>query len=133
VTDDQTKYGRPIAYTKEIADRIFGRLYREGIRSVWADPDMPDKATFYRWLREHKEFRKVYAFAYTSRAEELCDDIYEILFDEPGEPVDLVRGGQIVRTSASAHALALSRIRIDVRKWVITRLKSYAQLLERKE
>lgn len=130
---DQTKCGRPTAYTKEIGDIIFGRLYRRGIGSICADPDMPDKATVYRWLREHKEFRKVYAFACTCRADDLCDDIYEILFEEPGEPVEFVRGGQIVRTSASAHDLALSRIRIDVRKWVITRLKSYAQLLERKE
>jgi hypothetical protein len=133
VTDDQTKYGRPIAYTKEIADRIFGRLYREGIRSICADPDMPDKATLYRWLREHKEFRKLYAFACTCRADELCDDIYEILFEEPGAPVERVRRGQIVRTSPSAHDLALRRIRVDVRKWVITRLKSHAQLLEQKE
>jgi hypothetical protein len=133
MTDDQIKCGRPTVYTAEIGEKIFGRLYREGIRSVWADPDMPDKATVYRWLREHKEFRKVYAFACTCRADDLCDDIYEILFEEGGEQVELVRGGQIVRTNASAHDLALSRIRIDVRKWVITRLKSYAQLLEQKE
>jgi hypothetical protein len=129
----QTKCGRPTAYTAAIGDRIFSRLYREGIRSVWADPDMPDKATFYRWLREHKEFRKVYAFASTCRADDLCDDIYEILFEEQGEPVELVRSEQIVRTSASAHDLALSRIRIDVRKWVITELKSRAELLVQEE
>ena len=133
MTDDQTKCGRPIAYTKEIGEIIFDRLYREGIRSICADPDMPDKATFYRWLREHKEFRKVYALACTCRADELCDDIYEILFEEGGEPVELVRGGQIVRARASAHDLALSRIRIDVRKWVITELKRHAELLEQKE
>jgi hypothetical protein len=116
-----------------MGDIIFDRLDREGIRSICADPEMPDKATFYRWLREHKEFRKVYAFACTCRADDLCDEICEILFDEPGEPVEMVRGGQIVRTSTSAHDLALRRIRIDIRKWVITALKSQAEALEQKE
>jgi hypothetical protein len=94
---------------------------------------MPDKATFYRWLREHKEFRTMYAFACTWRTDELCDDIYEILFEEGGEQVELVRGGQIVRTNPSGHDLAVRRIRIDVRKWVITALKSHAEFLEQKE
>ena len=96
---DQTEGGRPDAYTKDIGDVIFDRLYREGIRSICAD-HMPDIATFYRWLREHKEFRKIYAFACTWRADELCDDIYEILCEEGGAPVERVRRGQVVRTSA---------------------------------
>jgi hypothetical protein len=124
---------RPVDYSAEIGAMIFDRLYDEGIRSICADPDMPDKATFYRWLREHKEFRKIYAFACTWRADDLCDDIYDILFEEPGETVELVRGGQIVTTSPSADDLALRRIRINVRKWVITALKSHAELLEQKE
>jgi hypothetical protein len=124
---------RPVEYTAELGAMIFDRLYDEGIRSICADPDMPDKTTFYRWLREHKEFRKIYAFACTWRADDLCDEIYDILFEVPGEPADLVRGGQIVRTNASAHDLALLRIRISVLKWVITALKSQAELLERKE
>jgi hypothetical protein len=94
---------------------------------------MPDKATFCRWLREHKEFRKIYAFACACRAEDLCDEIYEIVFEEGGEPIELVRGGQIVSTSPSARDLAVSRIRVDVRKWVITVLKSYAELLVQEE
>jgi hypothetical protein len=130
---DQTKCGRPTAYTAEIGNVIFDRLYADGIRSICADPEMPDKARFYKWLREHSEFRKIYACACTWRADELCDDIYEIAFEEPGEPVELVRGDQIVRTSASAHDLALRRIRINVRKWVITALKSHAEALEQKE
>jgi hypothetical protein len=124
---------RPTAYTKELGTMIFDRLYREGIRSICADPDMPDKVTFCRWLREHKEFAKIYAFACTWRADELCDDIHEIAFEEGGEQVELVRGGQIVTTSPSAQDLALRRIRINVRKWVITALKSHAELLEQKE
>jgi hypothetical protein len=130
---DQTRCGRPDAYTKDIGDVIFDRLYREGICSICTDPDMPGKATFYRWLREHKEFRKIYAFACTCRADELCDDIYEILFEEGGAPVERVRRGQVVRAGASAHDLALSRIRVDVRKWVITALKRHAELLVQDE
>jgi hypothetical protein len=121
---------RPVDYTAEIGDVIWNRLLDgEGIRSICADPDMPDKATFYRWLRQRKEFRKVYASACRWRANDMGEEMYEILFEEPREQVELVHGGRIVRTSARAHSSSVLRIRVEVRKWVMTQLCRYTQLL----
>jgi hypothetical protein len=58
------KRGRPSAYTPEIVDMICERLMDgESLRPICASAGMPDKATVFRWLACHKEFRGLYGWA----------------------------------------------------------------------
>jgi hypothetical protein len=128
---DEKPKARPGEYTAELGDAIWDRLLDgEGIRTICADPGMPDRATFYRWLREHKEFRAIYSSACSLLANRLGHEMYRMAFAEP-EQAELLPGGQIVRTTVTAQNCALVRIRIEVRKWVMAQLLQYADLAVR--
>jgi len=75
----QPKRGRPSVYCAEIAMTICDRLADgESIRAICAGAGMPDKATVFRWLTSHEEFRTWYAFAREARMDELLHEAIEI-------------------------------------------------------
>jgi hypothetical protein len=56
--------GRPSRFTDEIGLIICERLANgESLRAMCEDDDMPDKATVFRWLAFHEDFRDRYALA----------------------------------------------------------------------
>ena len=103
----KAKTGRPSDYLPEVAADICSLLADgESLRKVCEHPGMPNKATVFRWLAQHEEFRDQYAKATETRA----DAIFEEMFD-------------IADTVAEeAAAVGKARLRIDTRKWALARM-----------
>ena len=51
------------------------------MRSIGRDKTMPDKATMFRWLRKHDDFRDQYAMAKRESADAMFEDILDIADD----------------------------------------------------
>jgi Bacteriophage Sf6, terminase small subunit-like len=84
--EDQPKRGRPSNYTTEVADAICERLaYGESLRAICADAGMPGRATVFRWIACHKEFRDQYLWARNIQADYIYDEIIDIA-DEVIDP-----------------------------------------------
>ena len=79
---DEPQRSRSPGYSTEIAETICHRLARgESLRAICADPTMPARATVFRWLARNEEFRRRYALAHDCLAEDLMDEILEIVDD----------------------------------------------------
>jgi hypothetical protein len=116
--------GRPVEYTAEIGMAICDRIVQgESLRTICADPGMPDKATVLDWIARHEEFRDEYAFTREDHAERLLYEGVEIARDSGGDRVEKVRAnGRVVMVANPKH-LARCRLRIDVRCWVADRME----------
>ncbi|AXF65010.1 ubiquitin carboxyl-hydrolase [Leclercia sp. W17] len=101
------KTGRPSDYLPEVAADICSLLAEgESLRKVCERPGMPNKATVFRWLAQHEEFRDQYAKATETRADAIFEDMFDI--------ADSV--------TEEAAAVAKARLRIDTRKWALARM-----------
>lgn len=111
------KNGRPAIYTKELADTICNML-SEGmsLRKVCLEKGMPDKKTVLKWLREDENFVTQYARA----KEEGADAMFEELNDISDETHQIIKSGAEKKSSAYAQA---QRLRIDTRKWYLSKIK----------
>lgn len=101
------KTGRPSDYLPEVAADICALLAEgDSLRKVCERQGMPNKATIFRWLAQHDEFRDQYAKAAETRA----DAIFESMFDIADS------------VNEEAAAVAKARLRIDTRKWALARM-----------
>lgn len=101
------KVGAPSTYTNELADLICERIAAgESLRSICKDDGIPASSTIFKWLNENKEFSEQYARAREAQVEGLIDELVEIA-DE---------------TDQEAGAVAQSKLRIDTRKWFISKV-----------
>lgn len=101
------KTGRPSDYLPEVAADICSLLADgESLRKVCERQGMPNKATVFRWLAQHEDFRDQYATATETRADAIFEEMFEIA-DEVAE---------------EAAAVGKARLRIDTRKWALARM-----------
>lgn len=108
---------RPSDYTQEKADLICERISNgNSLRTVCLDEDMPDKATVFRWLREHKEFHDQYASATDERTESQHEDLLE-LGDEA------VRLAQAADFRISNAVVSAVKLKADNMKWSMSKMK----------
>jgi hypothetical protein len=115
--------GCPIEYTAEIGMTICDRIVEgESLRTICADPGMPDKATVLDWLARHKEFRDAYTFAREFQEDGFIEEIIAIARDSSGDRVEKVRANGRVVMIANPKQLARCRLRIEVRCWVADRM-----------
>ena len=83
---------------------------------------MPDKATIFRWITRHKEFRDQYALARECQAEALSDESLEIARDSSGDFVKKVLpDGKVVLVPDLAN-IERARLRISALHWMAGRL-----------
>ncbi|CZW33955.1 terminase small subunit-like protein [Enterobacter hormaechei] len=103
----KAKTGRPSDYLPEVAADICSLLADgESLRKVCDRPGMPNKATVFRWLAQHEEFRDQYAKATETRADAIFEDMFDIADNVAEE----------------AAAVGKARLRIDTRKWALARM-----------
>lgn len=111
--------GRPSDYTPEAADEICQRLADgESLRSICLGDGMPRQSTVFRWLAAREEFREQYVRAREAQAEYLADQIIEIA-DDSANDYEMTEDGPRV----NHEIVARSRLRVDARKWVASKLK----------
>jgi len=98
--------GRPTDYTPELADKICDELASgKSLHRVCQAPNMPDKATVFRWLARYPEFRDKYDVA--------CAERHRARYERIDEVIEDMRAGVI--------DAACAKVEIDALKWMLAR------------
>lgn len=120
-----SKMGRPTKYsdelTYEICDLLAGGMSLKRVSDL---PHMPTRATIYRWMDEHEDFLNRYARAKQDCADYMVDEILEIADDgtnDYNEKFD--KDGEIMGWQLNNEHVNRSRLRVDARKWIASKLK----------
>ena len=125
--------GRPAIYSDEVATRICG-FVAEGysLRQIGDLPQMPHKRTVKRWLAEKPSFQEQYARAKGEMAEHFAEEILEIADDGSNDWIEReLETGNVIKVANHEH-IARSRLRVDTRKWLMSKLlpKKYGEKLD---
>lgn len=115
--------GRPSSFTKDLADKICAQLAMgESLRTVLKGDDMPAMQTIFNWMRTNKEFLEQYARAKEESADALADEILDIADDGSNDWMEIHKGGYS-STIVDQEAVQRSKLRVETRKWVASKLK----------
>lgn len=112
----------PMPFDQAVADDICDKLV-EGmsLRKITLDAEMPSASTVFKWLRENETFAQQYAHARDAQADTLADEILDIADDGSNDWMgDKEEEGGAVY---NGDAVARSRLRVDARKWISSKLK----------
>lgn len=116
--------GRPSDFSSELADRICERIADgESLRAICSADGMPDKATVFRWLAKHADFRDQYTRAREAQADSLFDEILDIADDGSNDWMERKNSdGENIGWQENGEALRRSALRVDARKWMAGKL-----------
>lgn len=118
------KPGRPTTYTPEIADRICAELAcGSSMRTVCKGEDMPAMSTVFLWLRTHKEFSERYAQAKAEAADALVEEMLDIADDGTNDWMETHDKDGNAGYKLNGENVQRSRLRVDTRKWIASKLK----------
>jgi hypothetical protein len=121
MTKIKSKRGRPTEYNQTLADLICERVAIHGVglkKLCDMYDDMPEKAAIRRWCIKHPEFGSQYARAKVQQIDTLVDEIIEIADDSSQDVIINEQGNRI----CNSEFIARSRLRIDTRKWLASKL-----------
>jgi len=125
-----TESVRPTEYTTEIGEMICSRLVEdESLRSICAQPGMPDVATVASWISDNPEFRERYAFAREFQAQCIGDEMFEIIDAMSSPWVEKVRANGRVVLGRDRKSVPRCLLRLEVRHWVFDELLARARKL----
>ena len=127
--ETKNKVGRPSDYCEEVIQEICLRLsFGEGLVKICKDEHLPARQTVISWLFKHKEFADRYAQAREAQADFLLEELLDIADDTQGDTYTDAKGNVRV----DHENINRSRLRVDTRKWVITKLapKKYGDRVE---
>jgi hypothetical protein len=79
-------------------------------------------ATFYKWVDSDPEKQKRYARACELRADAIFEDILEIADDSSDDIIETDLGDGVIDTRLNAEFVQRSRLRVDARKWIVSKL-----------
>ena len=114
--------GRPTDYTQDKADKICAML-SEGmsLRTVCKDDELPSTQTVFSWLRTYPEFLDQYTRAKQESADALTDEMLDISDDSTNDWME--SHGDDAGYRANGDNIQRSRLRIETRKWLASKLK----------
>lgn len=123
--------GRPSDFTQAVADAICERIADgHSLRTICLAPEMPSRATIFRWLAADEAFRDQYTRACEVRHEELFDQMLEIA-DTPQagtKSVSKATGLEITEADMIEHR----RLQVETRKWALAKMapKKYGDKID---
>jgi hypothetical protein len=111
--------GRPSKYSEEIADHICEIIStsNRSIASISKELNISTVTIFY-WLKTKPEFLNEYARAKEWQADFLAEEILEIADDTQHDSIITQNG-----LSENHEYISRSRLRVDSRKWLASKLK----------
>ena len=116
--------GRPSEFTEEKATAICAELAEgRSLRSVCTAEDMPCIATVFNWLKKYPQFLAQYARAKEESADALADEMLDIADDARNDWMRRNHGEDDPGWVANGEHIQRSRVRIDTRKWLASKLK----------
>lgn len=128
------KNGRPSKYTNKLADKICKMIAQgQSVRSICSKKDMISMQTFFRWLRENDKFREQYACACEERSYMHAEEIIEIADDATNDYMEQHdESDELTGYKLNGENIQRSRLRIDTRKWLMSKLnpKVYGDKLD---
>lgn len=128
MTDDDDAFGpvlpvghRPSGYNEAIAEQICDLIASgKSLRSIECMPEMPCKATIFRWCSTHPEFNLQYHIALRWRSYARADEIIDIADDASGDMKEVIEDG-VMHMEPNTELLARTKIRIDARLRVMAK------------
>lgn len=115
--------GRPTLYTPELADKICEEIADgKSMRTICAQDGFPEMVTVFRWLRKHEDFCKQYVRAKDEQAEALIEDMIDIADDNHNDTITIKKGDKEIEIE-NREWVNRSRLRVDTRKWIASKLK----------
>lgn len=117
--------GRPTGYTPELGDKICAEIAKGvSVKTICGKRGMPSRETFYAWLRKHDEFLDNYARAKEDCADLMAEEILEIADDGTNDWMEhRDKDGTPVGLKLNNEHVQRSRLRVDSRKWLASKLK----------
>lgn len=117
--------GRPSRYSQDLADNICAELATgKSMRTVCRADDMPAMSTVFKWLRERPVFSEQYARAKAEAADALVEEILDIADDGSNDWMEVHdRDGNATGYKLNGEHVQRSRLRVDTRKWIASKLK----------
>ncbi len=136
--EDKNKGGRPTLYSKELADLICQRVATCTLglqRMCDLYEDLPSKFTINLWRYKYPEFSTQYVQAKLKQADLMAEEILEIADDGTNDWMQTWGDDGDVGWKVNGEHVQRSRLRIDTRKWLASKLlpKQYGQHAEEKE
>lgn len=131
-TPQPVKPKRPLGapsmpFDQEIADIICERIATctLSLTSICkADDALPSVGMIFKWMRDNPEFEKSYARAKDAQIEALMDETIEISDNATNDYMERLNfDGAETGWHLNGDAVARSRLRIDTRKWLASKLK----------
>lgn len=116
--------GRPSSYRQDVADKLCALLsIGQSLRTACRDDDMPAVATVFNWFRSHPEFLEQYTRAKEESADALIEEMMDIADDGTNDWTTKEGKDGKVYTAVDHENINRSRLRVDTRKWVASKLK----------
>lgn len=117
--------GRPSDYTTEKGDEMCA-LFAEGqsLKRICEENEgMPSAPTFFRWMREHEDFRNNYARAKVESADAMFEEMSDIVDDGRNDWMeDQYMKGKSPGWKVNGEAVQRSKLRWEDRKWKLSKL-----------
>ena len=109
-----------VKFSQEIFDEICVRIAEgESLRKICKDDKMPSLVSVWRWLNESEALSKQYTRAREEQAETFVDEILDIA-DDNKDDTYLDENNKLI---INQEVIARSRLRVDSRKWIASKLK----------
>lgn len=109
-----------VKFSQEIFDEICVRIAEgESLRKICKDDKMPSLVAVWKWLNNSEELVKQYTRAREEQAETFVDEILDIA-DESKDDTSIDENGKLI---INQEVIARSRLRVDSRKWIASKLK----------
>jgi len=126
--------GRPTRYTPELAAKVCAQV-AAGVtmKTLCVPEDMPSRASVYVWLGKYPDFLDSYARAKVEAADALVEEILDIADDGRNDWMEVYdKEGDCVGYRVNGEHVQRSRLRVDTRKWVASKLnpRKYGEKVE---
>ena len=119
----RSSLGRPSLYSKELADNICAEIASgHSIRTICKDDSMPCMATIFSWLRTNRDFLEQYEASKIEQADALAEEMLDIA-DNGSNDWMLTNDEENAGYRANGENIQRSRLRVDTRKWIASKLK----------
>ncbi len=115
-----------MAYSEEEIKKVFEKILLdiekgEPLRQILKKENMPSSQTFFKWLEKDEDKSKLYAHSCGKRADAIFDEIIQIADDATNDFMTITKGDATYNVE-NKEFVNRSRLRVDARKWIVSKL-----------
>lgn len=116
--------GQPTKYNAELGIKICEEIASssKSMSKICSELGV-SYGTHLNWIRTNKEYLRLYAIAKEDQADLLAEEIIEIADDSSNDVEEYDLGDGIIGTRTNHEVIQRSRLRVDARKFIASKLK----------